>query len=193
MIVADESTSLSLLIRARDKQPEAWNRLVYLYTPLVERWCRSWGLQGSDVDDIRQDVFQSVATNLEAFRHDRPGDTFRGWLRVIARRKFLDHCRRSERQPKARGGSDAHVQMQQIPEPDDIDAPEEMQQVHHRALEMIRSQFEERTWQAFWRCAVLAQAPDDVGRDMSMTPTAVRKAKSRVLQRLKAEYGELLG
>ncbi|MBY0521915.1 MAG: sigma-70 family RNA polymerase sigma factor [Gemmataceae bacterium] len=192
----DSSTSLSLLERVRDRNQAAWSRLVYLYSPLIHHWCHSWGVPPADADDLRQEVFQSVATALDKFHRDRPGDTFRGWLRVITRRKFLDHCRRRQGQPAGKGGTDAHVHLMQVPEaaiPEGDDPPEQVQSLHHRALELVRSEFEERTWQAFWRSAVEGQAPVDVARDMSMSPAAVRKAKSRVLRRLKEELGEVLG
>lgn len=192
----NNSTSLSLLQRARHQNQDAWSRILFLYSPLVFHWCHSWGAHGADADDIKQEVFQSVATALANFRRDRPGDTFRGWLRVITRRKFLDHCRRKNRQPEARGGSEAHVRLLQVPAPDEPlvdDPPDKVKQLHHRALELVQSEFEDRTWQAFWKCAVAGQAPADVGRDMGMTPAAVRQAKSRVLRRLKEELGDLLG
>ena len=85
------------------------------------------------------------------------------------------------------------LEVPEAAEPFEDASPEEVKRLHHRALELIRSQFEEATWQAFWRCAVEDQSPADVGHDMNMTPAAVRKAKSRVLRRLKDELGELLG
>jgi RNA polymerase sigma-70 factor (ECF subfamily) len=194
--VHDQSTSLTLLQRARDRNQEAWKQLHYLYGPLVDAWCGSWGLRGVELDDIRQEVFQSVAISLETFRRDRPGDSFRGWLWVIARRKFLDHCRARVKQPEARGGSGAYQQLLEVAEPAEAppsDSPEEVKRLHHRALELIRSQFEDRTWQAFWRCAVDGQSPADVAEEMGMTPAGVRKAKSRVLRRFKEEVGDLLG
>jgi RNA polymerase sigma-70 factor (ECF subfamily) len=191
--VVDNSTSLSLLERVKHQDADAWHRLVYLYAPLVHHWCQAWGVSAADADDIRQEVFQSVSRGLEGFRRDRAGDTFRGWLRVITRRKFLDHCRRRQRQPVAEGGSEAHVRLEQVAEPaEGEDTPEQVQRLHHRALELIRSQFEVKTWQAFWRCAVEGQSPLDVARDMGTTAAAVRKAKSRVLQRLRTELGDLL-
>lgn len=192
----DSSTSLSLLERVRHQNQDAWNRLVYLYTPLIDHWCHGWGIRATDADDIKQEVFQSVTTGLQSFRRDRPGDTFRGWLRVIAHRKVMDFCRRQQRQPSATGGSDAHRRLLQLPEPEDSDVrdpPQEVLQLHHRALELVRTQFENHTWQAFWRCAVEGQLPVDVARELGMTPAAVRKSKSRVLHRLKRELGDLLG
>jgi RNA polymerase sigma-70 factor (ECF subfamily) len=186
---------LSLLDRARHRDQQAWSRLVFLYGPMVEYWCRGWSVQGTDADDLKQEVFQAIANKLETFRRDRPGDTFRGWVRVIAHHKFLDFCRRKQRQPDALGGSDAHRQLLQVPDPDNSnveDSPQEINRLHHRALQIVRDEFEVKTWQAFWQCGVEGVSPVDVGRDMGMTPAAVRKAKSRVLRRLKEELGELL-
>lgn len=193
--MADPSTSVSLLERVLDRDTEAWNHLYYLYTPLVAHWCQAWGVQGPDADDLRQEVFQAVATGLPTFRRDRPGDSFRGWLRAIARRKFLDYCRRQDRQPTAQGGTTAQLYFLQVAAPvetDQDDPPLEIRRLHHRALDLVRSQFELRTWQAFWRSAVEGAAPADVGRELAMTPAAVRQAKSRVLRRLKLEFADLL-
>src|SRR5262249_14847420 len=75
--------SLTLLQRARARQPAAWERLVALYAPLVLHWCRRAGLGDADAADVFQEVFRSVSEHLNEFRRDRPGDTFRGWLRTI--------------------------------------------------------------------------------------------------------------
>jgi RNA polymerase sigma-70 factor (ECF subfamily) len=190
----DGTTSLSLLQRARERNQDAWAKLVHLYGPLVDLWCRGWGARNDDIEDLRQEVFQAASHHLADFRRDRPGDSFRGWLWTIARRKFLDHCRRGARQPVAQGGSTAQQQLLDVPEEAaGDDPPDEVTRLHHRALDLIRSQFEEKTWEAFWRCAVKEQAPADVARDTGMSPAAVRKAKSRVLRRLKQELGDLLG
>ena len=54
------------------------------------------------------------------------------------------------------------------------------------------SEFEPRTWHAFWRVAVLGHPVDLIASDMGVTPAAVRKAKSRILHRLKEEIGDLI-
>jgi RNA polymerase sigma-70 factor, ECF subfamily len=61
----------------------------------------------------------------------------------------------------------------------------------HRALDMIRAEFEPRTWQAFWQTTIDDRAPKDVAADLGMSPGAVRVAKSRVLHRLREELGDL--
>jgi RNA polymerase sigma-70 factor (ECF subfamily) len=192
MSLPDRPTSASLLERARAQDEEAWRRLLHLYTPLVTAWCARGGVRGQDADDVGQEVFQAVAAGLAAFHRDRPGDTFRGWLCGITRHKLLDHLRRRQRQPQAEGGTDAHLHLQQLPEPELSEEDEEdLRALYHRALELVRGEFEVRTWEAFWRAAVAGHSPALIAADLGMTPAAVRKAKSRVLFRLRQEIGDL--
>jgi RNA polymerase sigma-70 factor (ECF subfamily) len=183
-----EATSTSLLQRARAQDPEAWRRLVKLYGPLVFRWCRLSQIQPSDAADVVQEVFGSVMSTLDRFRRDRPGDSFRGWLWVVTRNKIRDHVRRRGSGPRAAGGTDAQLQIQQLPEvPPCTDTADETRGIVHRALELIRAEFEQRTWQAFWRSAVEGQPAADIAGDLGMTKGAVRQAKYRVLGRLRQE------
>ncbi len=195
-MLPEKPTSLSLLQRIRAHDQDAWSRLVQLYEPLVKCWCREWGVRGSDADDVSQEVFQAVAVSLAGFHRDRAGDTFRGWLRGITRNKLLDHFRRRQSQPQGQGGSDAqlrllHVAEAELPLPEE--PAEEVSGLYHRALELVRAEFEERTWEAFWRAAIDGQPPAEIAADLGVTPAAVRKAKSRVLRRLKEEVGDLIG
>ena len=57
----------------------------------------------------------------------------------------------------------------------------------HRALEMIRAEFEQNTWQAFHRTAVDGHAPALVAAELRISRNAVYVAKSRVLCRLRDE------
>jgi RNA polymerase sigma-70 factor (ECF subfamily) len=187
------STSRSLLARVRRNEPQAWERLVALYTPLVYYWCRK--LDVPHQDDVVQEVFNAVAGNMQRFRKERPQDTFRGWLRTIARSKVMDYYRRGGREPKAAGGTAAQRRLAEVPADESIDDEEERQahsELYQRALELIRSDFQQHTWQAFWRVVVDGQAPKDVAEELGMKPGTVRVAKCRVLQRLRQELGELV-
>ncbi|MHC5542285.1 TrfB-related DNA-binding protein [Singulisphaera rosea] len=50
-------------------------------------------------------------------------------------------------------------------------------------------EFEERTWQIFWRVTVESQAPAVLAEGLGVTATSIRKTKSRVLRRLKDILG----
>jgi RNA polymerase sigma-70 factor (ECF subfamily) len=195
--VPESTTSSSLLQRLRANNQEAWQRIVALYTPLVHFWCGRWGIARQDADDLVQEVFQAAASSLDRFRRDRPGDSFRSWLRGIAHHRAMTYLRQRLQQPQAAGGSEALHQMQAIADSDpssplDDDPPSERRALFLRAAEMVRAEFEERTWRFFWQTAVEGRSPVDVAQDHNATPAAVRKAKSRVLHRLKEEIGELL-
>lgn len=188
------ATSPSLLGRVLANEPAAWNRLVVLYAPLVWHWCRACGLQEQDQADIFQDVFQAVASHLNQFQRSAQG-TFRGWLRTITRNKIYDLFRRRQREPVGAGGSDAQRWLNQVAGPNALaeDSQEEKaaeQSLIHRALDLIRAEFTERTWQAFWRTAVDEQDSVAVAEDLGMSPGAVRVAKCRVLQRLREALGD---
>jgi RNA polymerase sigma-70 factor, ECF subfamily len=191
------STSRSLLERVKCDEPEAWDRLVSLYAPLVYEWCRGWGLREQDVTDIFQEVFQAVAVHVGSFRKEREGDSFRGWLRTITRNKVHDHFRRRSREPEGVGGSEAQAHLAQLPAPrprEESSLSEEHGEraLVARALELIRREFAERTWQAFYRTAIDGRSAPEVAAELSMSAGAVRVAKSRVLQRLREELGDLI-
>jgi RNA polymerase sigma-70 factor (ECF subfamily) len=192
---APESTSTSLLHRVKAREPEAWRRLAELYGPLVYGWCRRSGLQSEDAADVVQEVFCTVMARVAEFRRVKEGSGFRSWLRAITRNKIGDHLRRLKRRPQAKGGTDAQAQFQEIPgpwaTPSADDPTQEDRVLSHRALVLLRSEFEDRTWQAFWRLAVEGQSPAHVAEDLGITLNAAYKAKSRVLCRLRQELDEL--
>jgi RNA polymerase sigma-70 factor (ECF subfamily) len=134
-----------------------------------------------------------VATHITSFRKQESGDTFRGWLRTITQNKIHDHFRRLGREPGGVGGTDAQLRFAQLPAPavhEEPSAEEAEPSLVVRGLDLIRGEFSERTWQAFWRTAVEGRAAKDVGAELAMSPGAVRVAKSRVLHRLREELGD---
>jgi RNA polymerase sigma-70 factor (ECF subfamily) len=190
---AGRGTSLTLLERLRANEPEAWQALVRLYSPLVWHWCARVGVRGADADDVAQEVFQAAATGLAGFRRDRPGDSFRAWLRGVTRFKVLQFLRQSRRHPPAPGGSDMLQQLQELPDPASAEEDEaETGLVYRRAVELIQAEFEASTWEAFRRSVIENRPTDEVAAALGVTQSAVRKARSRVLRRLKEQLGDLL-
>ena len=217
------SISSTLLESVKARRPEAWRRLVDLYGQIVYRWCRKSGLKAEDAADVVQEVFTAVARNVTDFRRENSGDSFTAWLSTITRNKIRDHFRRSTGRPQAPGGTQAQERMQEIPqrEPSDADSADQEGQSHpprrigtvpsadavpsvddlkeaerilsRRAMELVRAEFETRTWEAWWKTAVEGRSAVDVAAEMGMSLSAVYKAKSRVLLRLRQELAGLLG
>jgi len=188
---------LSLLVRVKAREPRAWERFVALYGPLVYHWCREAGLQASDAADVGQEVFWAVAQGLEGFRYEPGRGTFRGWLRRITQHKVRDFIRRAEEQARGVGGSDVLKLLERVlaPDGDDregIDDLGERQVLYLQALEMVRAEFEEKSWAAFWRVAVEGERAADVAGELGMSTNAVYVVRCRILARLREEFAGLI-
>jgi RNA polymerase sigma-70 factor (ECF subfamily) len=60
-----------------------------------------------------------------------------------------------------------------------------------RGLQLIKDDFSDSTWQAFWQQALQGREAGDVARELGLTPAAVRQARYRVLCRLREELAGL--
>lgn len=192
----ESESSTTLLRRLAAQQPAAWERLVDLYGPVVYAWCRKWGLQPCDAENVGQETFLKVAQHVAAFRRDRPGDTFRGWLYRIARNTFLDHVRQRQEREIAHGGSGGQRLLEEVADrPPSSDenrfSSDEAALLYRKALELIRGEFSARDWEA---CQGLMNglAARDVAASLGVTTNVVYLAKSRILRRLREEFANLL-
>lgn len=181
------STSSDLLSQVRRRDQDAWRRFVLLYAPLIYGWCRRVGIAADDAGDVSQDVFARVFAAIDQFRHDRPSDTLRGWLRVIWRNRINDFFNRRNESPAAVGGSDARAIMNQIVADDDDSTItlDEKHELVRRAAELIQLEFETRSWQAFMMIAVERRTAAETATQLGMTIGAVRQAKYMILKRLR--------
>ena len=196
------ATSTELLRRAPATNQDAWEQLVSLYSRRMYRWCRRAGLQAADAGNVVQESLQAVARKLGEFRRDRPGDTFRGWLRRITDNKIRDHFRRQGRSlDLATGGTDGQRQLANL-------AIDRSAGTHDRAeqptwdtsiasalspqheqlnetIQQIRDEVSDRDWKFFWRVVVDGQSAADVGREFGVTANTVRLVKMRLLRKLR--------
>ena len=136
-----------------------------------------------------QEVFRTVWQNIAGFRRDRPTDSFRGWLWSITRSRVCDHYRARTGHPRAFGGTTAHARWQDIAENEAESPPGSSVDDGplRRALEYIRPEFRDGTWEAFCRAVVARQPTAEIADELGVSVNAVRKAKSRVLRRLREE------
>ena len=186
-----------MLDRVRQMQPDAWTRLVEVFGPIVYRWCRKSGLSGHDAADVVQDVFASVARGIVAFHRSQDDHSFRNWLATITRNRVRDFWRRSAKQPDAAGGTEALLHLQNVADPLEatldatFSAADLDGEISRRMLDLVRSEFEEKSWLAFHMTAVEGRLAADVAAELGLTVAAVYQAKSRIFRRLRQQLGEL--
>jgi RNA polymerase sigma-70 factor (ECF subfamily) len=84
-------TRLSLLARLGQSPPDqsAWNEFAARYSPRIDAWCRAWGLQDADTQDVTQAVLVQLAAKMRTFVYD-PSKSFRAWLKTLAHHAWSD-------------------------------------------------------------------------------------------------------
>jgi RNA polymerase sigma factor (sigma-70 family) len=189
----DESplTRASLLVQIRDgTNHTAWQEFFQLYGPVVYGFARRRGLQDADAADLMQDVLRSVTTAIGRLDYDRRQGTFRGWLFTITRNKIVNFHAARRIRPRASGDTTTNLLLDSQPSADGDDDAWEVEyqrRIAALAMERIKSEFQAKTWQAFWLTAVEGLAAADAAQRVGLSPGAIYVAKSRVLARLKEE------
>ncbi len=200
-----DATRASLLFRAKQRESRAWHELVELYGPLIAHWCQRCGLDCHASADCVQQTFAAVLKSLSSYEAQKTSGAFRSWLWTIASNKIRDHIRSHRRQAPAAGGSTALRALQMLPADDgladgstadsasntDPSESEQLTALLTRALEQIREEFEQRTWQIFQR-SVVDQIPTGlVAEEFSISSATVRQVRSRILRRLRQQLGDI--
>lgn len=184
-------TRVSLLVQIRDQgNRAAWQEFTALYGPVIYGFARKRGLQDADAADLMQDVLRSISTAIGRLDYDRRRGTFRGWLFTITRNKVFNFL--SARKIRPQGSGDMTTNQLLNQHPDENDGAETWELEYQRrlasiAMQRVKGDFQENTWQAFWLTAVEGKPVAEVARQLGMSAGAIYVAKSRVLARLKEE------
>jgi len=178
-----QSTPASLLDRIRDpKDQSARDRFVQFCGPVVFAFAAKLGVPHERRLDFTQDVFLLLFQKIPTFKYDQ-NLRFRGWLFTVMRNKWREEYRKNQTQ-----GS-------QVPL---FDAPDERQvsdygqeeferHVVHRALKIMKADFEEKTWMACWEQIVNDKKGKEVAAMLGMSVAAVYQARTKVLRRLRQD------
>lgn len=191
-MIESPATRPSLLVRLRDpRDHDAWQEFFQVYSSVIYGYARRQGMQDADAADLMQDVLRRVAASADKLDYDPRRGTFRGWLFTVTRNRFYDLIGRKRKQVQAAGGSDMVEQLNRQPAASDgAEAAweqEYQQGILRWAMERVRGEFQETTWQAFLLTAMEGKGPQAVAEQLGTSPGSVYVAKSRVLARLRAE------
>jgi RNA polymerase sigma factor (sigma-70 family) len=191
----EPSTSDSLLARLRQDptDQQAWAQFVACYGPKIYGWCRHWGLQEADAQDVAQSVLTVLAVRMKTFAYD-PSLRFRGWLHTVTRHAwsaFVEDRRRTVLASEARGVGGVL---------DSVEAREDLvrrleEQFDTELLEVAmtrtRQRVEPHTWEAF-RLTALEQHPaGEVAGRLGMNVATVYVARSKVQKLVREELQRL--
>ena len=190
------STSPTLLRRVADwADDSAWCDFCTGYDPLIRSWCRRYGLDGSTLEDLCQEIWIELADRMRTYQYD-PGKTFRGWLRKLCNSRALDLIRK-RRTWRVRSLADqpAHshslLMAVEAAGSDEHEAHDSDRRILLRQAEQVQLNVQQRvdprTWQAFWRIAVEGCSVRESADDMEMSYAAAFAAHKRVGRMLRSE------
>jgi RNA polymerase sigma factor (sigma-70 family) len=192
-----DTTSATLLDRVglSPHDEVAWARFVDLYGSRIRGWCRQWGLQAADMEDVTQDVLLRLAQKLRTFQYD-PSRSFRGWLRTVTQNALADFLGDRKRRCSGSGGDDVWEQLQSVQARDDLVEHLKEQfdaEIVAVACARARARVEPQTWEAFRLTAYEGLSGEIVAERLGMSRATVFKAKSRVLDFVREEIKRLDG
>jgi RNA polymerase sigma-70 factor (ECF subfamily) len=183
-------TSATLLQRLNDRSDSvAWQRLVDLYTPLINAWLRRQGVPTEDAEDLTQEVLAIVIREVSQFQHNGRAGAFRTWLRTITINCLRQSWRSRRVRPQTTRLPNLDSALDQLEDPaSDLSRRwdrEHDEFVLHRLLDLIEPEFRPATWQAFRRHVVDGAPAEIVAGELGLSVNAVTIAKSRVLSHLR--------
>jgi RNA polymerase sigma factor (sigma-70 family) len=192
----DSQTSPTLLgdVALFPPDQEAWNRFVARYGTKIVKWCRAWGLQNADIDDVFQAVLTQLVVRLRLFVYD-PSRSFRAFLRKVVHDAVVDVLR--ARGPiVASGGSEVFERLASVEARTDLARRIEEEfdlELLDAATRHVRERVLPRTWEAYRLTAEEGRSGAETATRLDMQVAAVYVAKGSVLRMIQEEVQALEG
>ena len=190
MGVSGPETSPTLLgqLRRSPNNEAAWRQFVQLYGGHISSWCRTWGLQAADVEDVTQQTLLRLVKAMQSFEYD-PAQLFRAWLKTVTYHVWRDVVRTHRRAVAGGHGGDDDP-FASIAARDGFAGAIEAaydKELFDLAASRVRLRVQPKTWEAF-RLTALEGIPATAAADqLQMRLTSVYKARSNVQKLLREE------
>jgi RNA polymerase sigma-70 factor (ECF subfamily) len=174
----------------------AWGEFISRYEPFIRKCVRNYRRAPVDEDEVIQLVLVKLYGVLPRGRYDR-SRRFRPWLLRLVQNTVKDYLRGVNRAPdRPVGGSSAHEQRQNLPDPKEERPGEESVDraaILRMACQNIQRLVSKDQWRAFYETTLLERSGREVADEMGMNVGAVHTAKCRVQRRIRDEVERLLG
>jgi RNA polymerase sigma-70 factor (ECF subfamily) len=186
-------TSLLSRLRGDPHDQSAWDEFVGRYGPQIVAWCRRWGLQEADAQDVAQSVLILLAVKLRGFVYD-PSRSFRAWLRLLTRHAWSDFLAERRKPGVGSGGSGMVERLESVEARTDLERRLEEAfdlELFESAKARVRDRVAPRTWEAFELTAIERLSGAEAAERLEMQVAAVFVAKSNVKKMIQEEIALL--
>ncbi len=191
----ESHTRITLLGRlGRDQSdPAAWSEFVEHYGRKIYGWCRVWGLQDADAQDVTQHVLLKLVAGFRDFQYE-PGRSFRAWLKTVTHHAWHDYLKARQRPGRGSGDSSILRLVDNVEAPDDLSV--RLQDAFDRelleeAIARVRLRIEPRTWDAFRLLALDDWSGAQAARHLGMKVATVFVSRGKVLKMIREEVDRL--
>ena len=185
-MMTDETRTVSSLFRlmADPNDVFAWERLVARHQERIQGWCRRWGAQAADAEDISQMILCKLLEQISSFQYDPSKGKFRSWLKTIARNTWLNVRQRPQLALLTEESCEDYVDLfQEIWE----------RELFHEALSRVSPLLDEQTWRTFELYVLEGRTAEEVSRLTGKSKSAIYMVKYRVTSMLTGEIERLNG
>jgi RNA polymerase sigma-70 factor (ECF subfamily) len=190
MGVSGPETSPTLLgqLRRNPTNETAWRQFVQLYGGHIAAWCRTWGLQDADAEDVTQATLLRLVKVMQSFEYDSTR-LFRGWLKTVTHRVWQDLARSLRRVPAkgTEGGTDPFAAVAARDELAGAIEAAYDRELFEVAAGRVRLRVQPQTWEAFKLTAIDGEPATVAAERLNLRLTTVYKARNNVQKMLREE------
>jgi RNA polymerase sigma-70 factor (ECF subfamily) len=171
----------------------SWDEFVRYYSPRIFAWCRRWGAQEADAEDIVQLVLLKLSQKMTDFAYD-PSRSFRGWLKTITHHAWYDFQKNHRLSDKGSGDSLFVALLENVEARDDLVKRLEEEctrQLLEEAIQRVRLRVAAKTWDAFRLTALEELSGAEAGDRLGIPASQVFVYKFRFQKLLEEEMKRL--
>jgi RNA polymerase sigma-70 factor (ECF subfamily) len=188
-------TSVSLLARLRlgSADQAAWGEFVERYGRKIFGWCRHWGLQEADAEDVTQEVLLKLAQKMKTFAYDTSG-SFRAWLKTLTHHAWQDFVESRRRAGAGQGGTTVLEKLHQAAAREDLIQRLEKEfdrELLDLAMQRVKSRVQAHTWEVFRLLALEGLSGAEAAAQLKMKVATVFVARSKVQRMIELEARRL--
>lgn len=190
---APTTTSWTLLRKLGESPADrlAWEAFARRYGPALFQWCRQWGLQEADANDVTQTVLLKLIEHMKVFQYD-PTKSFRAWLKTVSFHAWAKW--RDARQNLAVGTEDIHAALQSLEAKEDLATRLEREydsELMALAMMRVSQRVEGHTWEVFRLLALEGLRGAEVARRLNLRVATAYVARSKVQRMIQEEMRTL--
>jgi RNA polymerase sigma factor (sigma-70 family) len=191
-LTPQDSTHESLLHRlVGDPSQNEWDEFHERYGPLISGFCRSANRYRLDVDELIQEVYQSLLKSLPKFEYDKAKGKFRAYLMRVTRNKAMELSRKRTRRPKSLDSS-GPAEIKDDKELDDIWDMQWKQYLTGQAFSQLQREFPAERILLFQQYALEKLPVEQVAQEFDCSVAMVYKTKSILAGRLREVIEKLI-